>query len=508
MDFPPAQKLSSEAGGRRVGGWLAVLALVFYGLILAFHVGAVAGGSDSSGYMNHARLLASDRLHVPPRIIPGLPQSEAPPFLYVPLGFKPALNGDGLVPTYPSGFALFVLAFKPIAGWRHAGDVTIVLHSLAGVLATYGLGRLAGLRRRWAVLGAGIIAASPLYIWSSLQAMTDVPSLAWTAAALLAALKSRNHAAWALAAGAAMAVDVLIRPTNVLAFLPVCVALGLSPKRWLFLVAGGLPGAVFFAAHSLAAYGSIFATGYGDNSLDFGSRFITGTLLHYGRWIPALFTPIVVLVLLLPWAAEARPRIRWVLGIWILAFAAFYSCYICTHQTWWYLRFLLPAAPAFVVGSLLVLQGALRRFLPRSDAEYSWAPWAALALFTAGYSGWWSHRLHALSIGQSELRYGQVADWLQANLPPDSVCLAMQASGSLFYYTHFVFIRWDALEPDNVARVDTAIRKSERPLYAVLFPFERDESGALQHRMPGHWTEIKRIEDVTVWKRDFGAAKP
>src|SRR5579871_5603746 len=257
MDFPPAQQLSIEAGGRRAGAWMAALAVALYGLLLALHVGAVAGGSDSSGYMNHARLLASDHLHVPPRIIPGLPQSEAPPFLYVPLGFKPAWNGDGLVPTYPAGFALFVLAFKPIAGWRHAGDLTIILHSLAGILATYALGRVAGLGRRWAVLGAGIVAISPLYVWSSLQAMTDVPSLAWTAAALLAALKSRSRAAWALAAGAAMAVDVLIRPTNVLAFLPVAAALGLSPKRWLLLAAGGLPGVVFFAGHSLAAYGSM-----------------------------------------------------------------------------------------------------------------------------------------------------------------------------------------------------------------------------------------------------------
>ena len=128
----------------------------------------------------------------------------------------------------------------------------------------------------------------------------------------------------------------------------------------------------------------------------------------------ALFTPLAVLALLLPWATEARPRIRWVLTLWIAAFAAFYSCYVCTHETWWYLRFILPAAPAIVVGSLLVLLSFFGRLLPSSDPDRSWAPWAVLALFAFGYSAWWSHRLHALSIGQSELRYGQVADWLQA----------------------------------------------------------------------------------------------
>ena len=32
---------------------------------------------------------------------------------------------------------------------------------------------------------------------------------------------------------------------------------------------GGLPGAVFFGAHSLAAYGSLATTGYGDTSTAF-----------------------------------------------------------------------------------------------------------------------------------------------------------------------------------------------------------------------------------------------
>ena len=102
---------------RRAALPVLALALGLYCLLLVRYVGAVAGGSDSSGYMNHARLLASGRLHMPARTIPGLPQASAPEYLYVPLGFRPARDGDGLVPTYPSGFALFVLAMRPLAGW-------------------------------------------------------------------------------------------------------------------------------------------------------------------------------------------------------------------------------------------------------------------------------------------------------------------------------------------------------------------------------------------------------
>ncbi len=507
MDFPPAQTPTRERGQGRAAVGAAVLCLAAYAILLILKVGAVAGGSDSSGYMNHARLLASDRVHVAPRLLPGLAQADAPPLLYVPLGFKPAWNGDGLVPTYPAGFALFILALKPIAGWRHAGDATIVLHSLAGLVATYALGLMVGLGRRWAALGALIIAASPLYLWSSLQAMTDVPSLTWTTAAVLAALKSREHAAWALAAGAAMAVDVLLRPTNVLAFVPAALAIGLSPKRGALFLLGGLPGAIFFAAHSASAYGSVLATGYGDSSFAFGVRYVPETLLHYARWVPAVISPVAALILLLPWLPGAARRERLVLGSWILVFAAFYATYVCTHETWWYLRFLLPAAPAIVLGGLLVLRPLLARRPARLDPGRSWAAFGVAAALVVAYAGWWARDLRALEIGKSELRYGEVADWMQTHLPADAVCLAMQASGSIFYYTHFVFLRWDALDGTSVGKVDAAIRESGRPLYAVLFPFEEAESGVLDKKMPGHWERVEKIKDVTVWRRVFDAAQ-
>jgi len=492
---------------RRAAVAVAAVLVALYAVLLVRHVGAVAGGSDSSGYLNHARLLAAGRIHVQPRTIAGLAQAGLPTFLYVPLGFKPAWNGDGLVPTYPTGFALFVVALKPLAGWRHAGDAVIILHSIAGLLATFLLCRVLGMGRRWAAVAAAIVGLSPLYLFMSLQAMSDVPSLVWTTAAVVAALKSRERAPWALAAGAAMAVDVLLRPTNVLAFLPVGIALGLSPRRWILLVIGGLPGAVFFAAHSVAAYGSFATTGYGDNTLSFLARYVPGTLLHYARWLPVLFTPLAVLALGLPWAGEAGARTKWILATWVIAFAAFYSAYQCTHETWWYLRFLLPAAPALVAASLLVLRSILSRAAGWIDPGRSLPALAALLALVACFSSRQIRDLNALSIGEGELKYGRLAGWLQRNAPPDSVFLAMQASGALFYYTHFTFIRWDMLDKGSVGRVEAAIRGSNRPLYAVLFPFEVEQTGGLEKLMPGRWQEVGRVEDVTIWRRDFGAAQ-
>ncbi len=486
----------------------AFLALALYAAVLVTHVGAVAGGSDSSGYMSHARLLAAGRVHVQPRAIPGLPSVPGEPLLYAPLGFKPAPNGAGLVPTYPAGLSLFILALEPLAGWRHSGDLTMILHALAGLFAMAALLLALGLGRRLVALGVAVLALSPLYLFMSLQAMSDVPSLVWTTLAVLAALRSRGAPGWAVAAGAAMAVDVLLRPTNLLALAPVGIALGASPRRWLLLVLGGLPGAVFFFFHSLAAYGSIAATGYGDSSFAFGLGFVPVTLRHYARWLPVLFTPLVALILGLPWLGRESARTRWLLAAWILVFAAFYSCYQCTHETWWYLRFMLPAAPPLIAGSLLVLRALLSRAPAWCNPASSAAALAVALVLVALFLAWPTRKLGALSVSRDELRYGHVADWMRKNVPAGAVCVAMQASGALFYYTDFTFVRWDAMDPATTGKVEAAARAARRPLYAVLFPFEIAESGVLKRVVPGHWIEVGKVENVAILRRDDDGTKP
>lgn len=484
-----------------------VALLALYALVLGRNVAAVAAGSDSSGYLNHARLLASGHVHVEPRTIPGLPDSSAPKGLYMALGFKPAWDGKGLVPTYPTGLPLLILAVEPLAGWKHAGDLVIILHAVAGLALVYFLGRRLGLGGPWAILGSVLLALSPLYLFMSQVAMSDVPSLVWTVAGILAALKSRERPAWALAAGAAVALDVLLRPTNILAFIPAAIALGASPRRWILFALGGLPGAVFFCAHSLAAYGSLATTGYGNTTTAFTLACVPQTLAHYARWLPRLLTPLVALNLFLPFLGGESARSRWLLASWILAYASFYSAYTITHETWWYLRFLLPAAPALVIGGLLVLRALARRLPPWANPGHSPAAFAVALALIAAHMDHEIRDLHPLSVGNEELVYGKVTDWMNRNLPKDAVCLSMQVSGALVYYTDFTFIRWDALEPDNIGRVESALRASKRPLYAVLFPFEITDSGALDRRMPGHWTEVGKVDAVTIWRRDFGPLK-
>jgi len=478
----------------------SILALALFTLIIAANVGAVAGGSDTSGYMHLARLLAKGNIHVPARIIPGLPQSSTPPFLYMPLGFKPSFDGNGMVPTYPTGLPLLIALFVPIAGWSHAADVTMVLHSLAGLILTYALSRVFGLPKSWSIFGTAILAASPLYLFMSLQAMSDLPSLVWTTAAILAALECRKSSPFALAAGGALAVDVLLRPTNIFALVPVGIALGISPRRWLLLILGGAPGAIFYAIHAIAAYGHLWETGYGEIH-SFAASYVPVTLLHYALWVPILFTPIAALSLGLPFNKGIESSVRWLLGSWIGVFAALYCAYRCTHETWWYLRYLLPAIPAIVIGSLLVCRSLVSRLARRVEHVNLKGALAVALTLVALNSLWWNRKLHAIDIGRGERKYGTVAEWMTKNLPSNSIFLSTQMSGSIFYFTNFTFIRLDSINPDNVKVVESAIRAADRPLYAVLFPFEMTDWNILRKEMPGNWHLIGNVDDVTIWKR-------
>jgi hypothetical protein len=476
---------------------LVLLALAAYGLLLAQNMGAYAGGSDSSGYMNHARLLGAGHVHAAPRSIPELAPADAPDWLYSALGFKPAPDGHGVVPTYPTGLPLFVLTAAQVVGWTNAGNVVLWLHGMAGVALVYAACRVFGLRKRTSLIGAVIVAASPVYLFMAVQAMSDVPALVWVTAAVLAAWCSRRRAAWALAAGGAYAIAVLIRPTDALALVPIAVALGLAWRRWGAFVVGGIPGAVFFLLHCHAAYGKYLTTGYGD-AAGLEWKWVGITVKEYAHWLPIEFSPAIIALLALPFLFRRLPREVLLLASWFLVFAGFYAMYSCTHESWWYMRFLLPAAPAMVVGALLVIESAIVPRVNRPGATF--VACGALIVVVA-WGTFWTKKFGALNAGRGEYTYELVAEWLHQHVPENAVIAAMQNSGALYYYTDFVFVRWDSLKPDSFDRLTKALGTAHRPLYAALFPFELAEQNAFTQHMPsGRWTQIGRVNDVTIWQ--------
>lgn len=499
-----SRKLRSPAGTRR---WLmpivAAIGLTVFGVFIAINLGAYAGESDSSGYMNHARVLATGSVHLPLRRVAGYTFDGPEAWLYSALGVRPSPDERDLVPTYPVGLPLMIAAAAKFVGWRQAGNVVMWIHCMLGVLVTYAAGRTFGLSSRLALLGSVLVGLSPVYVFLGIQVMSDVPALVWTAAAVLAAWRGRSQLGWAVAAGLGFAMAVLIRPTDVLAFVPIAVILGLSTRCWVAFGFGGVPGALFFVLHSHAAYGRFFTTGYGD-SAQLEGQWVGMTLFHYIHWLPLLFTPAIVAFLALPFVPRPERRNAVVLGSWFVVLAAFYAGYRYTHETWWYLRFLLPAAPALVIGALLVLRTAVRARLSPPFATVTLGIAVAVAI---GWNVHWIKKLSALSSKHSEQTYLLTTDWLKAHLPPNAVIAAMQETGALQYYTDFTFVRWDWLHPDTFDALTRAVTANRQPLYAILHPYEWQEQGAFKEHMPsGTWTQIGSVREVTIWQ--WTAAKP
>lgn len=495
MDSTPAPAPPRAATPARWVRALLVVAFAGYAIFLARHVGAYAGNSDSSGYLNSARLLSQGEATTPQRVPAGLDYTQFDGFAFTPLGFRP-LPEAKMAPTYPIGLPLLLAATAAVTGWSSAPPLVMLASALAAVALMIPLGRAAGLPFAWSVFGALVFAAGPLTTFMSIQLMSDIPATAAVTAAVLCAWRSRAQPRWAVFAGVVFAVAVLIRPNNFLLLIPLALCLGLDGRRWLGFTLGGLPGAVLQLAYNRAAYGHPLASGYGEGlvqSFTFG--IVPTTLAHYARWLPVLLTPVGLAAIALPWLGR-RSRFAWVLVAWIAVTFGFYAAYWHTHETWWYLRFLLPAFPACLVAGLLVLRQGWLRLAPtrlqpplvaRSIA-------AAAALVVLGHSALWHQRLDATLIGDGESVYPEAAAWTRAHVPADAILVAQQTSGALFYSTRLPVARWDSLTASDFARL-TAVG---RPIFAVLFPHEIPT--ALGPRLPGRWEKFGAVRHVTVWR--------
>ncbi|HEY1763288.1 MAG TPA: hypothetical protein VGF85_00095, partial [Opitutaceae bacterium] len=363
------------------------------------------------------------------------------------------------------------------------------------------LGRRCGLPEPWSLAGAGLLAASPLYLYSSLWAMSDVPAAAWAAAALLAAWKSRERPVWSLVCGLCLAVAFLVRPNNFLIALPIAILIGASPVRLLGVVGAALPGVAAWLAINRSAYGAPLQSGYGAIGNEFHLDLVPGTLAYCARWLPLLLSPIIVAAPAVVALLGRTPRVAALLAAWIALYVGFYLPYRFTHEDWWYLRFLLPAAPALIVAGLLVLETARRRLLPGSFGPAGRTLGIVLLLAALGVEAATLDRLKAWTIGHGERKYLEAGAWLNAHLPPNAVVVSTQFSGSLHYYTPFALVRADQLGLPLARRVEAAARSAGDPVYAVFYPFERESFAAL----PGRWALVGSVEDISILRLEPAA---
>jgi hypothetical protein len=483
---------------------------VGYAILLATHVGAYAGGSDSSSYLNSARLLDSGYATTPIRRSLNIPDEAGPEDSYIPLGFRPA-GSHAMVPITPIGLPLMVVGLARGIGWDAAPGWIIVGHALMGVLLTFWLARECALSPGLAALAALLLASSPLYLFSSLQFMSDVPALVWTTMAVVLAWHNRRKSEYLAAlAGVALSMAVLIRPANVLALAPLAVCLGTSYRRWLWLIVGGVPGMLLLFWYNQSAYGHPLMTGYGDLSTEFSVSYLLPTLRHYGVWLPVFLTPLCVLALAVPMIVRRNPRLVTMLLAWIATFAGFYAFYSHTHDAWPFLRFILPAFPPLIVVTVWVARVTLEKagpLLPGGIRRHAWAALAVTAVLVVIHNHEWSRKNSVLQTGNVDRMSYDTAEWTRTHLPSGAAIVAMQLSGSLFYYTHFPVFRYDDFSPEGLRHLESAAAAHGVPLYAALHPFERERLAAtLTDHSAGTWRVIAEVGTSTIWRFSGAAA--
>lgn len=493
---------------RRVGAWLGAAVLALYALFLGWNFSPYAGGADSSGYLNSARLLAGGEFAAEPRIPAEFgPEERVIRQHFQPHGFAPFDGNPRLAPTYPAGLPLHLALAGRLFGWAAAPVVVGVGAALAALALMHAVGRQLGLPPVLAATGAAILAVYPVFVFMSVQPLSDTPATAWCLVAVWAALRARERRGWALAAGAALAVAVLVRATNVLLLPALVVLLGLDWRRLGLALLGGLPGAFWLGHYQHSLYGSPFRSGYVDITEAFGWAHAWPTALHFAQWL-ALLLPAALLVL--PWRVVAalakHTREGVALGLWFLAFAGFYVFYEVSHEVWWNLRFILPGTPALILAGLLGVE-AIARARPAEVAE-RWRAGAAAAftVWAAGLGVYWADRFHVLHTKTYERAYAETASAALRHFAAGTPVVAGLHSGALVYYTDLPLLRWEFVRPEQFARFRARAMDAGRTIGAIVHQVE--EAEALRKNCPGPWTRVATVRDFSLWRLEPEGSEP
>jgi Dolichyl-phosphate-mannose-protein mannosyltransferase len=475
--------------------------LVAYGIALIHHTSYVAGGSDSSGYLNAARLFARGHVTEPIRglVRLGLPGDFAR--VFVPLGYVPlGERAVRMAPSYPPGLPLQMALAAVVGGWSWAPFLVIPLSALACLVLIYLVGRELGLSRPYAFAGSCVLAFFPTFVFGALQPMSDVLATAWALFAVLAAYRSRarNGAVWAALAGFAFGMGILVRPTNALLLAALVIVLPLRPKTLLSFVTGGIPPAIFLLAYDSALFGSPWSTGY-QSLLSGGLAWsnFPERARYYTGWIARLLTPLVPIGWLAVASDRRAPvRDRAVLISWFAGFFLFYSCYV-VYDAWWYTRFLLPSIPAMILGALVVARDLS---LPAAgSSRHQWARVALVLLlvFVVFTGARFIDRNRVHKFYKGERIYPRACAMARRRVPANSLVVSMQMSGALHYYTDLTYGMWNWLTPERFTTLRESTESRGRRWYALLAPFEQPEA---RKNLPGEWREIDRVDDVALWE--------
>ena len=459
-DLEASWQFLERHASRFIGGVALIAAIV-----AATFATRSAAGADASGYLSQAKSTSGI---MPPiyieQIAEGAPELDG--WITTPLGWRPGSDAalcdvlcDGLqVPTYPPGLPLLMALPHSLAGVDGANAV-VVASTAAAVWATGMIvGGVSG------VLAAVLLAGAPVFLYQSIQPMSDVPVTAAWMLTFLLIVRGGAPVRTAIA-GLVCGLAVLIRPNLApLAIVPFLVS---GHKTW-FALPVGLAGA-FLAFTNWFLYGSPLRSGYGEASELFALANTVPNLQRYFGWLVAT-SPVLLLapVGLVRLADDRRAR----------GMAAFASLVVvaylvyATFDQWSYLRFLLPAMAVFAVLSAVALAG----WVERSPVAWRGPMIVVLVLAVAAHGAFVARARDTFTLADQLRRVEQAADFIAkyGGGAENPAVISGEQSGAIRYYTRQPIIRWEATSPEAMRTALGAIERSGHTPYIALDAWEQE----------------------------------
>jgi hypothetical protein len=492
---------------------------VAYGWLVCSYLSPYAGGADSSGYLNFARLLTYGRILAPVRALPHHAATEFGTGTYQPQGFIVRDDSGLMAPSYSVGLPLHLALASLAAGLQHAVALVNVLAALSAGALMYASCRHLQVGPVWAAGATVALCLSPFFLNSALQPMSDLLATAWALATLYSCMRSRQGPSWPIMCGAAFGMAVLIRPTNALLIFPMLVGLGMNLRRLAGAALGALPFALFVLYLNFRLFGSPLTTGYGspleilkavhsDITQAYSIAYVGHHLTYFAYWIVLYMGPLVTCALLMPLFRHGDTR-HWIMqAVWIVVVIGFYAFYQPAGDAWFYVRFLLPCLPqlvmlatAGVAGMWERLQGTYQRpvrhlppfhRLKHRSAELKTATAFAIVMLSIAWMAVATYRLEVLNLAEGEEIFPKTAQWVVDHLPANALVWSSGMSGTIYYHTPFPIVRFDFIDRDKVSSFFAAAQAARLPMYAVLWP-DAGEVGQLASRVGGSWRKIGEI---------------
>jgi hypothetical protein len=193
-------------------------------------------------------------------------------------------------------------------------------------------------------------------------------------------------------------------------------------------------------------------------------------LSRYPIWLWRSQSPFILLAVL-PLFPALNRRNRPAMWLCAALFASTLASYLVytPFEEWWYLRFLLPAIPAFFVLMAAGIVFTARRLPPAWARLTVVATVMILVTVTTRYT-----KAHAAPdpLGDAERRYADVGVFVSQFLPADAVILAVQESGSARHYGGRMTIRWDLIDRDWTTRAPSELQRLDLHPYLLIEDFE------------------------------------